>query len=244
MNDITTAGGSLVNVGRVSAPAHCKGVADYFGRPFFVTIPTAREANSPVPTEFMCYVGGHRRAAPDFEPGYMRTGSEAAPDADSYADNASRSGLTYSYAGSLNRTTCVTQRGEAVRCMPKLVGRPSDAGDAAGGPCCACQRPVGYLTLVSPLPYASRADSMARVRPPPEMLKLFAAVRNQPWELRRRFSYYTSLRVPGSDINVPVHKGTFDCMRVGCEELYSGDVVELRDVFGHTSIQYKVNMYA
>ena len=232
---ITTAGASLVNIGRVTDPKHCKNVADYFGRPFYVTLPV--NSNVPHPTEHMCFVGGLRSKVPSYEPSFMQLGSEANPDSKTLADNASKSNIVYSYQQSPNRQLCMTSKGEVVKCLPRLAEKQVIVAAPSTG--CACDHPIGYLTLVSPLPYTERKEN-AVIQSPPEMLKLFAAHRNQPWELRKRFSYTTKL----NDISIPVFKGTFDCLKVGCEELFTGDIVEIQNVLGYKTIQYKVNMYS
>jgi hypothetical protein len=183
----------LLQVGKVETPHHCKRVADYFGKPYYVSIPT--ESDNLASSEYMCYVGGNHHSAAAKKKKVINTNTNT--------NNENNNNKK----------------------------------------CCSCNHPVGYLALLSPMPVDTYNTGGAHVKAPPSMLSLYAAARSQPWELRKRFTYYTEIEVDGQRVTVPVWRGGYDCMRIGCEELSNKDHVEVRNVLGHRYIAYEANLY-
>lgn len=230
-----------MNVGKVDDPKYCKRVADYFERPYYVTLPV--NTNDPIPKEHLCFVGGRRSRSDGREPSYHPVSSDVSGGI-SIADVSSLSNVDYSYGGpqGLNRQNCRAPNGEIVRCLPKLneYTKPKTRVVEDHRQCCSCEKPIGYMTLVSPQPFTHHSNTTtAVVKTPPELLNLYAAVKNEPWELRKRFTYYTLV----NSVRIPVYRGAYNCLRVGCEEIFTGENIDIREVHGHKSILYKVTMY-
>lgn len=101
---------------------------------------------------------------------------------------------------------------------------------------------VGVLTLTTPLPMNHQVDAVYRNLP--RTLNLYTLPVSDPWQLTPKERYYTHVDVNGRAIRQSVYRAFTDCLRHGCPRLTTGDVVELRNTFGFTSIQYTVGLFA
>lgn len=108
---------------------------------------------------------------------------------------------------------------------------------------CSCDVPIGYLTISNQIDHVVSDKLDKSHKSPPSMLNIYGYQRTNPWELRQRYSYYTKVPVQGVEVTIPLYKGAYDCMRVGCDEVMHGDIVELRNILDYRVIKYKVNMY-
>lgn len=225
--DIT--GATLVSVGKVSDAMHCKNVADFFGRPFYVAIPQQHSSGDPDKDELNCFVGGGYKPRQQLshndeeDLGYQSVRDEQETKCRFEDNNLYRKSnkLPYSIEPNMDRSPIIVQDSNI---RQSIIKPPTMAKN------------IGLLVLHTPI------DDVLIPKHIPLYTDTINYITSNHVMLSHRYFTVMVINPYDQPTKLPVFVSGSNCWTTGCPKLRHGDFAEIRNVYNYNNLIYKVQL--